>query len=180
VHERERESARGTEAYDALEAIVSLRDRGAAEGVGLDDLSAGVEVTLVHVVDDLRPRQGQEVVVALERLGMIDEPSACAIATATAIAIVAEREVAGVSTCAEAEHRASRTSIVLLGEFVGLQGRASGTIHDHDALAERGAQLRKAVVCWHPRPSAVRVSHNRSNRSVDRNSAPRMVVMSLM
>jgi len=178
VHERERERARGTEAYDALEAIVSLRDRGAAEGVGLDDLSAGVEVTLVHVVDDLRPRQGQEVVVALERLGMIDEPSACA--TAIPIAIVAEREVAGVSTCAEAEHRASRTSIVLLGEFVGLQGRASGTIHDHDALAERGAQLRKAVVCWRPRPSAVRVSHNRSNRSVDRNSAPRMVVMSLM
>ena len=36
------------------------------EGVGLEDVGAGIEVGRVDVVDDLRLRQRQEVVVALQ------------------------------------------------------------------------------------------------------------------
>eukprot|EP00053_Salpingoeca_punica_P018065 m.175524 g.175524 ORF g.175524 m.175524 type:complete len:1311 (+) comp17350_c0_seq2:4566-8498(+) len=55
---------------DVLEAVVGLRDRGAAEGVGLDKVRAGIQVGLVDGLDDVRAREGEEVVVALQRLLM--------------------------------------------------------------------------------------------------------------
>ena len=49
-----------------LGAVVRLRDRGRVEGVGLDDVRAGLEIGAVDARDDLRLRQRQQVVVALE------------------------------------------------------------------------------------------------------------------
>ena len=49
-----------------LEPVVGLRDRGAAEGVGLDDVAAGLEILAVDVGDDVGPRQHQHVVVAAQ------------------------------------------------------------------------------------------------------------------
>ena len=51
---------------EVLEAVVAQRDRRRVEGVGLDDVRAGLEVLAVDGRDDLRLGQGQQVVVALE------------------------------------------------------------------------------------------------------------------
>src|SRR5262249_18502533 len=47
-------------------AVVRLRDRVRAEGIGLDDLGAGFEIRAVHALDDRGLRQREQVVVALE------------------------------------------------------------------------------------------------------------------
>ena len=49
---------------ERLEPVVGLRDRGAAERVGLDDVAAGLEVLAMDLGDDVGPRQHQQVVVA--------------------------------------------------------------------------------------------------------------------
>ena len=71
---------------ERLEAVVGLRDGGAAERVGLDDVAAGLEVLPVDAGDDVGPRQHEQVVVALEVARMVPRtarrgsrlPSACA------------------------------------------------------------------------------------------------------
>ena len=47
-----------------------LRDGGAGEGVGLADVSAGLEVTAVDLADRVRLREDEQIVVALQLLGL--------------------------------------------------------------------------------------------------------------
>jgi hypothetical protein len=65
-----------------LEAVVGLRDRRRREGVGLDDVGAGVEVRVVDGADDIGARQGQQIAVALELLGMRREALAAEVGLA--------------------------------------------------------------------------------------------------
>ena len=51
---------------DGLEPVVGLRDRGAVERVGLDDVGAGLEVLLVDALDDVGAGQDEEVAVATQ------------------------------------------------------------------------------------------------------------------
>jgi len=50
---------------ERLKVVVGLRDRVAAEGVGLDDVAAGSEVLVVDLPDDVGAGEDQELVVAL-------------------------------------------------------------------------------------------------------------------
>jgi hypothetical protein len=56
-------------ARQVRQAVVGLRDRRRAEGVGLDDVGAGGQVRVVHRAHDVRPRQHQQVVVARRSVG---------------------------------------------------------------------------------------------------------------
>ena len=56
---------------ERLQGIVGLHDRRAAERVRLDDVGAGGEVLLVDFANHVGPRQAEQVVVALEVLGVI-------------------------------------------------------------------------------------------------------------
>ena len=56
---------------EVLEAVVRLGHPGAGEGVGLHDVRASLEVSLVDLVDDVRAGDGQKVVISLQRLHMI-------------------------------------------------------------------------------------------------------------
>ena len=47
-----------------------LRDGGAGEGVGLADVGAGLEVTAVDLADRVRLREDEQIVVALQLLGL--------------------------------------------------------------------------------------------------------------
>ena len=67
-------------AGDVRQAVVGLRDRGRAEGIGLDEVGAGGEVLLVDLGDDVRPRQRQQLVVALEVVRMVREALAAEVA----------------------------------------------------------------------------------------------------
>ena len=57
----------------ALEAVVRLGDRGAGEGVGLDNIRSRLEERPVNVADEPRPGQAEEVIVALELAGVVLE-----------------------------------------------------------------------------------------------------------
>ena len=62
---------------ERLEAEVGLRDRGAAERVGLDDVRAGLEVGVMDARDHVGTREDQQVDVVLSRSRrMIAEPLA--------------------------------------------------------------------------------------------------------
>src|SRR3546814_9915275 len=52
--------------HGGFEMIVRLADPGAAEGVGLDDVGAGLEILAMHVADHVRPGDVEDVVVALQ------------------------------------------------------------------------------------------------------------------
>jgi hypothetical protein len=54
-------------------AVVGERDRGRVEGVGLDDVRAGLEVLLVDLPDDVRLGEREQVVVADEVGGPVGE-----------------------------------------------------------------------------------------------------------
>jgi len=47
-----------------------LRDGGAREGVRLADVGAGLEVTAVDLADRVRLREDEQIVVALQLLGL--------------------------------------------------------------------------------------------------------------
>jgi hypothetical protein len=51
---------------DVLETIIGLADRLRVEGVGLDDVGAGLEISVVDLADDRGLGQHEEIVVALE------------------------------------------------------------------------------------------------------------------
>ncbi len=53
-------------AHEMVGAVVRLRDRGAVEGVGRDEVGAGLEVGAVDLADDPRLGQVEDVVVALQ------------------------------------------------------------------------------------------------------------------
>ena len=46
--------------------VLGEHERGRAEGVGLEDVGAGSEETLVHALDDVGPRQHEVLVAALQ------------------------------------------------------------------------------------------------------------------
>jgi hypothetical protein len=48
-----------------LQVVVGLRERIRVERVGFDDVGAGIKVLLVNAADHVRPRENQQVVVAL-------------------------------------------------------------------------------------------------------------------
>ena len=64
---------------DLLHAVIGLGDRGAGEGVGLDDVGAGAEIVEVDVAHRVGLRQDQKVVVALDVLLPVLEPLATEI-----------------------------------------------------------------------------------------------------
>ena len=55
------------------QAVVGHRYFLRVEGVGFDDVRAGVEIRLVNFLDDVRLRQHQRLVAILQRLGMVGE-----------------------------------------------------------------------------------------------------------
>ncbi len=59
--------------HQLLQVVVGLGDAGAVEGVGLDDVSAGPQVVQMDLLDDVGASQGEQIVVALQRAGMIPE-----------------------------------------------------------------------------------------------------------
>jgi hypothetical protein len=48
-----------------LQVVVGLRERIRVERVGFDDVGAGIEVLFVNAADHVRPRENEQVVVAL-------------------------------------------------------------------------------------------------------------------
>jgi hypothetical protein len=58
---------------ERLEPVVRLHDRGAVERVRLEDVAAGLEVLVMDPADDVRPRQHEQIVVALEILRVVEE-----------------------------------------------------------------------------------------------------------
>jgi hypothetical protein len=62
-----------------LEAVVGLRDRRAAEGVGLDDVAAGLEILAMDRGDDVGTREHQQIVVASQLAGMRRQPLAAEV-----------------------------------------------------------------------------------------------------
>ncbi len=64
---------------DVFQVIIGLGHGGRIEGVGLDDIGAGVQVGAVNVADDLRLCQRQQVVVALQVGVMIREARAAVV-----------------------------------------------------------------------------------------------------
>ena len=62
-----------------LHPVVGHGDGGGVEGVGLDDVRAGLEVRAVDVRDDLRPGEREEVVVPLEVPRPVGEPLAAVV-----------------------------------------------------------------------------------------------------
>ena len=51
--------------HDFAHAIIGLRDRGAAEGIGFDDVGSCRHILVVDLTDDVRLRQGKQIIVAL-------------------------------------------------------------------------------------------------------------------
>ena len=71
---------RGVQLADEVRhRVVFHRDGRAVEGVGLEDVGAGVEVGAVDVADDGRLRDDEQVVVALELAGVVLETVAAVV-----------------------------------------------------------------------------------------------------
>ncbi|MCY1249379.1 hypothetical protein D9M72_629070 [compost metagenome] len=100
--------------------VVVLRDGGGAEGVGFDQVRAGGQVAFVDLLDHLRLRQRQQLVVTL------DEQLA-------RTAVGRSREVG------EAAGWAATVSHFI--QLVLLDDGAHRAVQEHDALGEHVAQL---------------------------------------
>ena len=72
---------------DRLEVVVGLGDGRRREGVGLDDVGAGVQVGLVDGGDDVRPREDQQIVVPLQIVRMTGEARAAVVLLAEAVTL---------------------------------------------------------------------------------------------
>ena len=65
--------------HQMLQTVVCLGDRGRAEGVGLDDIRASLQILLVDVLNHIRTSQSEQIVVALQGLGVVLELLACVL-----------------------------------------------------------------------------------------------------
>ena len=65
---------------------LALRDAGAGEGVGLDDVRARDEEALVDVADDIGPREREDVAVVLEILRRVLEALTARVRLGQAVA----------------------------------------------------------------------------------------------
>ena len=72
---------------DRFQAVVRLRNRRAAERVGLDDVGTRLQIGVMDRADDIGARQGQEVVVALDVVRMVREPGAAKVRLAQPVAL---------------------------------------------------------------------------------------------
>ena len=72
---------------DALQPVVRLGDARGGERVGSDDVGAGREVGVVNGPDDIRPGEGQEIVVATKVAGMVAEALAAEVGLGQAVAL---------------------------------------------------------------------------------------------
>src|SRR5690606_12656375 len=92
-----------------LEVVVGLADRGGVEGVGLDQVGAGLKVGAVDAFDDLGTGEQQQVVVALE---VVAAARAVALVRGMVLAVVALGEalaaVVGLAKAMALDHRAHR------------------------------------------------------------------------
>ena len=70
---------------EVLQPVVGLRDRRRVEGVRLDDIGPGVQEGAVDFPYHVRPREGQEIVVAREVPGVVGEPFAAEIGLAETV-----------------------------------------------------------------------------------------------
>ena len=127
--------------------VVGLRDAVGIEGVGLDDVGTGLEVGAVDVGDDLRARQRQDVVVALEIMAMLAKALA-------AIARLIELVLAG-SWC-PSRRRATRCARSSRPFSRSMRVRRS--VSSTGSMAKGGASGRA-------RPARPRRSPSRSARS---------------
>ena len=59
--------------HDAFQRVVGLGNAGRGEGVRLDDVCPRFQVLGVNALDDVRSRQHQQIVIALEILGVVFE-----------------------------------------------------------------------------------------------------------
>ena len=111
-----------------------LRDDGAGEGVGLADVGATLEVATVDLADSVGLGEDEQVVITLEllRLRAVLEHFACRTTrrSAGASQLLATRLSFPCSPW--------RTTEVLFGELVLLDGGAHGAINNHDALLALG------------------------------------------
>ena len=99
--------------------VVVLRDRRGAKGIRFDQVGAGRQVALVDFLNDVRLRQGQQFIVALDEQ----------FARAT------------VGRRGEIDEAAGGTATVrFFVELVLLDDRAHGAVEDHDPLRQNGAQ----------------------------------------
>ena len=73
--------------HQVLEAVVGLRDGRRIEGIGFDDVGAGVQVGLVDAGDDVRAHEREQVVVALEVARGVGETFAAVVGFAQLVAL---------------------------------------------------------------------------------------------
>ena len=99
-----------------LHAVVGERDALGVEGVGLDDVGAGLEVGVVDLADEVRLGQHEQVVVALDVAGPVGE------------ALAAELLLLELVALHHRAHRAVDDEQPLLERGAELVGRV-GTVH---------------------------------------------------
>ena len=69
------------------QVVVALRDRRGAEGIGFDDVGAGLQVLAVDLRNHVRAHQRQQLVVALQVLAVVGEALAAKIGLAQLVAL---------------------------------------------------------------------------------------------
>jgi hypothetical protein len=110
------------------QAVFALRDARAVEAVGLEDVGAGLEVGLVDAADHVGPRDAEQVVVALEVLGVAGEALA---------AIVGFDQLAALDHGAHGaveDQDALREKGAQLGAAIGLPAGSVGVCCGHASL----------------------------------------------
>ena len=116
--------------HQVLELVVGLRDLGRVEGVGLDQVGAGLEVGLVDGADQFRP--------ASASAGRCCPCSSLAAAFAGRVPV----RLAFGEMHRRRRLREARAAVAGLVELVALDHRAHGAVDDQDALATARAAAR--------------------------------------
>ena len=99
-----------------MQPVVGLRNASRIEGIGLDDVGARFQKSMVNVADHVRPGQRQQIVVALDIAGVV------------------------------AQSARFLTSIVGLVELARLDHRAHGAIENQNPLLEQFGEKRCLVI----------------------------------
>ena len=113
-----------------LDEELALRDGGGGEGVGLDDVGAGLEEALVDVADDVRPGEREDVAVVEQVLLGVGEALAAGVGLVEAVAADGRAHRA-------VEHEDPVAEEGFEFEFDGVRG-AHGSLR---YLEHRGVQL---------------------------------------